>query len=253
MRSPRVPSMKSPREPKILAREIKRKLGADTVNIVEIGNLLREAKRHPRMRHGRWLEWLAENFSMSADTAERYRAAAVYVERRRLQNRTVRNLSARVLYALAQGRHRWSDEVVAEILKEATTKRVGLDRVKAIVDEQQRAYADSEEGRAAAAEAQRLAVRLAEEQAEYQRQVKQAEAERQRKLDEILDTPPELPPSPAPKPSDLVLFDQAIKNLKTIFTRPLSEFTGTTCSADDLTRIGEFLIQVANAIRRAAA
>jgi hypothetical protein len=222
--------MKQVRATDELVPLIHEKLKAETSNIVEIGNLLLEARSCPELGHGRWLAWLNENFAMSVSTAERYTAAADYVEQHRLKIVTVTNMSARLLYALAQGRHGYSDSVVAAILKEARTKRVGIRRADAI----------------AAEEAWKLAGAEAEERS-------RREAEDKQEAEDILGgPPPDLPRSPEPAVTDFVLpaFDNAIKSLRTLHTKPLSKFVGTAHAADDLKAVAEFLSQVAEAVRK---
>jgi hypothetical protein len=220
--------MKKVRAPDELVPLINEKLKAETSNIVEIGNLLLEARSNPELGHGRWLPWLNDNFAMSARTAERYCAAAEYVKDRHLKSDTVSNLSARLLYALAQ--HDYSDSVAVAILKEARTRRVGIGRATALEDE--------EDEKLAAAEAKERS---------------QREAEDKQEAEDILGgPPPDLPPAPEPAVADILLpgFDTAVRMLKPLHTKPLSKFVGTAYSADDLQAVAEFLNHVAEAIRK---
>jgi len=93
-----------------------------TKNVIEIGKLLIESREY--LEHGEWLPWLAENFDLSARTAQRYVAVGEYVARKG-KNDTVShfaNLSATVLYQLAKGD--FDERVEATILTEARKRRI---------------------------------------------------------------------------------------------------------------------------------
>jgi hypothetical protein len=61
-----------------LARKLRAALGRETTNIVEIGELLLQARKLFAAHHGEWKPWLAENFDLSYRTAVNYCAAAEY-------------------------------------------------------------------------------------------------------------------------------------------------------------------------------
>jgi hypothetical protein len=74
--------------------------------------------------------------------------------------------------------------------------------------------------------------------------------------DSILDgPPPELPPAEPAPAVDFVLpaFEQAIKQLKELQTKPLHKFVVTYHSADDIAAVADFLSQVATAKKAKAA
>jgi hypothetical protein len=242
--------MKQVRALEELVPLIHEKLKAETSNIVEIGNLLLEARSDPELGHGRWLAWLNENFAMSVRTAENYMGAATYAKEHRLKIATVANMSARLLYALAQGRHDYSESVVATILKEARTKRVGIGRANTLADEEvgSLAAAAKQKAREIEEEIQREAEKLAEAK-QKAREIEEA----RREAEDILGgPPPELPPAPEPAVADFLLsaFETAVKSLRTLHTKPLSKFVGTAHAADDLKAVAEFLNLVAEAVRK---
>jgi hypothetical protein len=141
------------RELSVIVDEIHIELKRDTAGIIKIGALLAEAKG--QVKHGEWLPWLEENFSMSKATAQRYLQVHKF-----LKNRTVRdleaaaNLSASALYDLAGDAamaraaiHYYTPEAVEAVLDEAAAgKRVGRDRAWSITSK----IRDAEEEKAAA-------------------------------------------------------------------------------------------------------
>ena len=56
-------------------------LRRETTDVILIGNLLIESRKH--LEHGEWQVWLAENFDLSYRTAVNYCDAAEFVERRK--------------------------------------------------------------------------------------------------------------------------------------------------------------------------
>jgi len=101
-----------------------------TSDVVKAGNLLIKARKLFAKEHGEWLAWLAENFDLSPRTAQRYVAAAEYVQKRHVSH--FANLSASVLYRLAEGD--FDEPVEAAILAEARERRVGEDAMWAICE-----------------------------------------------------------------------------------------------------------------------
>ena len=86
-----------------IAAKLRTALHRETTNIVEIGNLLIESRKH--LKHGRWQKWLAENFDLGYHTARNYESAAEYVARKSKSETVLHfeNLSPTVLYRLARG------------------------------------------------------------------------------------------------------------------------------------------------------
>ena len=64
-----------------LTTQLRTALRRETKNIIEIGKLLIEVRKH--LQHGEWQPWLAENFDLSIRTAQNYFEAAEYVARKR--------------------------------------------------------------------------------------------------------------------------------------------------------------------------
>ena len=102
-------------------------LRRETTNVIELGKLLIESRKH--LDHGEWQAWLVKNFNLSYRTALRYVSAAEYVAK----SDTVAhfaNLSASLLYQLAEGCYDEREE--AAILANAHERRVDEDAAKAI-------------------------------------------------------------------------------------------------------------------------
>ena len=62
------------RELTVIADEIRIALKSETANILKLGESLVEAKNSRHIKHGQWLPWLTQNFSMSERTAQKYMA-----------------------------------------------------------------------------------------------------------------------------------------------------------------------------------
>src|SRR5262245_34288200 len=104
-------------------------LRREITNIIEIGKLLIESRKH--LQHGEWQAWLAENFDLSYRTAHRYVSAAEYLAK----SDTVAhfaNLSPTVLYALAEGHY--NEQEQAAILAAIRERRVDEDAAWAICE-----------------------------------------------------------------------------------------------------------------------
>jgi hypothetical protein len=91
-----------------------------TRNMLKIG-LLNEAKTF--VEHGEWLPWLQRHTALPARTAQRYMAAAAWVD---AKNATVAYLdldylSPGAIYALASGK--FSAEIVEQVLTAAATRQ----------------------------------------------------------------------------------------------------------------------------------
>jgi hypothetical protein len=224
-----------------LAAQLRSALKCETTNIIEIGNLLIESRKH--LEHGDWQEWLAKNFDLSYRTARRYESAAEYVASK-LKCATVallnfENLSPSVLYSLAAG-GQYSEQEEAAILAATREGRVDEDAAEAIRWKlEQLAYAAAADDAAAAADAQ-------EDDDE-------TTAREDPEITAILDGPPPAvpPPAPIPPPPDFALqdFDQAISALKRPMTKPAAQFAQTIHSTEDLENVEDFIYAVKMAIR----
>jgi len=208
-------------------------LRRDTTSVIEKGKLLLRSRELLADNEG-WQEWLTENFDLSIRTAQRYTAAAEYVARK--SSDTVSdfaNLSARVLYRLAEGD--FDERVEAAILAEARERRVDEDAMWAI--HEKLAPADDAED--------------ANDGGEDDGDTAESAAEKDAESEAILaaGADPAVPPTAdLPPPTDFALrdFDQAISALKQLMTKPSAQFAGTIHSADDLENIEGFI----HAIRR---
>jgi hypothetical protein len=214
-----------------ITAQLRTVLRREATDIILIGNLLIEARKH--MDHGEWQPWLAENFDMSYRTARRYESAAEYVERQK-QNCHVShfaNLSASVLYRLAEGGY--SEQEEAEILAQAKAgTRIDQARAWAICealappddDDTDDADDNQEDGGEDGAE----------------------EAPPDPEMEAILSAgadPAVPPPAPIPPPPDFALrdFDAAIDTLKRLMTKRAAQFAASIHSAHDLEAVESFL------------
>src|SRR5262249_21776298 len=114
-----------------IAARVHTALRSQTKNVIEIGKLLIESRKH--LEHGEWQSWLAENFDLSYHTARNYVTAAEYVARRKLNGSIFGNLAPTVLYRLAEGDY--SEQEEAEFLAQAKAgKRIDQDAARAIAE-----------------------------------------------------------------------------------------------------------------------
>jgi hypothetical protein len=122
----------------VIADELHAALKRETDEIIDIGGLLTEAKAH--MKHGEWLPWLRNEFSMSERSAQRYMKAHEFTKSATVSDF---NLSPTALYLLSADNY-WKglgverevhEEVTAAVLKEAVKKRVGVAEAKKIIGE----------------------------------------------------------------------------------------------------------------------
>jgi hypothetical protein len=231
----RAKKTKAPRSVTALDRivtQLRTILRRRTGDVVRAGNLLIKARALFAKEHGEWLPWLADNFDLSPRTAQRYVAAAEYVQKR--HGVAFANLSASVLYRLAEGD--FDERIEAAILAEARKRRVEEDTMWAICEkfaapdddaDDQEDSGDDDDAEDAAEDAESAA---------------------------ILDGPPPAvsPPAPIPGSPDFVLreFDQAIGTLKKLMTKQCGQFARTTHSADDLKHIEDFIHGVTKACRQ---
>ena len=217
---------KNARKLGVITGELQSAMKAETTSIIAIGNLLIEAQE--QLDHGEWLPWLAANFSSSISTAQNYMRAANFAAK----FPTVANLKLRpsALYWLGY----YNQNVIEAALKEAETKWVTDDCVREI----ERALRPKLELESAPAKTE----------AEIE-----AEKKEQTEIDTILaGLPPELPPAPEPAAPDLFTppFDQAIKTLRALQTKPLNKFTSTAHKRGDIRAVRDFLHEVADLIDR---
>jgi len=210
-----------------IAAKLRTALSRETTNIIEIGKLLIESRKH--LEHGEWQSWLAENFDLSLRTAQNYYAAAEYVARAKGKSSATvadfANLSPSVLYHLAAGH--FDEPVEAAILAEARGRRVDEDAMWAISEKL--APPDDENADTDDAGADDSGEDAAEDP----------------EISAILDGPPPAVPPTAepPPPTDYALrdFDQAIGALKRLMTKPSAQFASTIHSADVLESVESFI------------
>jgi len=219
-------SKRKRRDLELITGDLRDVLAREAKDVVTIGNLLIEARS--QLDHGQWLPWLAGNFSSSARTAENYMAAARFATK----YETVADLKLRpsALYLLGgeldDPHGLFNRKVVKAILKEAETEWVSATR----------AYDIERSLRP------KPSPKPTEEEI-----VDDAE------IEELLDgPPPELPPAPDTTTHDVILppFEQAVKTLSLLQTKPLGKFSDTACKPDDIRAISNFLGEVADAIDR---
>jgi hypothetical protein len=216
----------------IIRDELDVALKREITNIIAIGGLLAEARRH--LRHGEWYPWLEQNFSLSRQSADRY----IGIYRVSLKTPNLGDLKIRrsVLYAmfLLPPKRRLSPQVVETIMEEARTKWVGLTRAYQIERE----------------------IKFAEEAA-YKREIEAIESEEKPEppWESLPEPRPELPATPpeppaAPREQSLILtFQQAVKQLKALATKPAVKFKDT-CTLNDLQIVADFLKAVATSSSR---
>jgi hypothetical protein len=205
-------------------------LRRETTNVIEIGNLLIESRKH--LQHGDWQAWLAETFDLSYRTALRYVSAAEYVAHKGKSDTVAHftNLSPTILYGLAEGH--FTEQEEAAILAAAREGRVDQVAADAICeklappddadddqDNDDDHDDDGDDAEPAAAEDPEIAA--------------------------ILDGPPAAvpPPAPIPPPTDYALrdFDQAIGTLKRLMTKQAAQFAGSAHSGNDLENVASFI------------
>jgi hypothetical protein len=145
------------------------------------------------------------------------------------------NLSATVLYALADGR-RYTPEEEAAILAKAKTARVDEDTAWSICEALEPPYSDEAEEPDEPVDDADKAIEAVEDDPE---------------ITAILDGPPPDVPPPAPiaPPPDFALraFEQAVGTLKELLTKPAAQFASTVHSASDLEKVENFIRAVAGA------
>ena len=93
-----------------IVADLRAALSRETTNVVDVGNLLIESRDH--LQHGDWQAWLSENFDLGYRTAVHYVHAAEYVARKSETVSLLANLSATVLYGLAEGHYSGQDRIL---------------------------------------------------------------------------------------------------------------------------------------------
>jgi hypothetical protein len=231
-----------------------------TTNMLHIGALLIEAKE--QLDRGGWLPWLADNFSASEDTAERYMSTARLVTKfRKLRNL---KLTKGAFYTLAGNEEILSDRMVEAVVAAAKLKAprwLDDDETTEIcehIEEVERLEAIAkDEGKTveqvSREEAEATAVAMAAI-------ARRREAERAELEADLADETAPPPKPPESEPADvsardtgaLKTLDECVKRLNTITSRPPALFLRASPSSDDLDRAGRFLLDIAAARRRAA-
>jgi hypothetical protein len=217
----------APTELDRIATRVRAALRNQTKNVIEIGKLLIESRKH--LEHGEWQVWLAENFNLTYRTALNYTNAAEYVLK--LKSETVSlftNVAPTVLYRLAEGYYDIQEE--AEILTRAKAgQRVDRDLALAICEA--------------------LALPDADDAGDDD-----ADDDDDDEIEAILDRPPPAvpPPAPNPPPTDFALqdFNQAVDTLNRLKTKKPTQFAKTSHSADVLESIKSFINAVTKAIAK---
>jgi hypothetical protein len=186
----------------VITDELSIALKRETSDISIIGGLLVEART--QLNHGRWYEWLRENFSLSRQSADRYvKLHKALVKTPKISDLKLRPTLLDQLF-LRPPKRSFLPEVREAILAEAITKWVGLTWAYEIEREIKRENEAIERGE--------FVLPPWEEE---------PEAEQDRPL-------PDLPPAlPALLPRDEFListFANAIKMLKATLTKPAAKF-----------------------------
>jgi hypothetical protein len=231
------------RDLSVIEAELHTALKSGTMNKIKIGDLLVEAKQ--TVKHGEWLRWLENNFALSERSAQHYMAASEFAAK----NESVADLKLFVtgIYALKK----YDEKTVTAVLKVAKTEWLngaGVDRVAEEFQRSKHAEFEAKEG-----DAEKQTQEWAAEQAEAKAE---EEAEARAEAETLLDAQsPELPAAVAPSalPRDEFLtstFQQAIKMLKGMMTKPAAKFVRAEHSASDLELVANFLNQVAAAKQR---
>ena len=227
----------------VIKDELDIALKRETADIIAIGGLFVEARAH--LKHSERYPWLEQNFSLSRQSADRY--TGIYRVALKTPNLGDLKIRRSVLYAmyLLPPKRRLSPKAIETIMEEARTKWVGLTRAYQIEREIKRA-----------------------EEATYKREIEVIESEDKREhkvqdavppwetLPEQLLEPPPTPAEPPPallRPTEqslILTFQQAVKALKALATKPAAKFIDT-CTPNDLQIVADFLQAVATAGKKA--
>ena len=193
----------------------------DIGNVIRRGNLLLEAKAQLN-KHGAWLTWLDQNFSMDARTAQRAIAAAKFAAK--YDSKSFLNLTVEALYKLSSGGY--PSKTVNAVMREAKSKTVNAQRVGVIW-------------------AETVLLPTAEEIIDQAKAAAEAKAE----AEEILDgLPPDLaPPEYVVQDPDRFICEQlttSVLQLKKLVTKKLDRFAGAALTSNDIAEAAEFLMQL---------
>ena len=216
----------------MIAREIHTTLKRETTDIIAIGGLLIEARKH--LPHGQWYPWLKENFSLSRQTADRY----IKLHRAVAKTPKIGELKLRstLLEDLFISKRQFPPEVKEAIYKEAESKWVGRERAYEIQREMKQAEIEAvDRGELPPSQDQKLA------------------PEREKRHEQEA-SPPDLPPAPQPLlPRDELLvskFTSAINMLNELRAMPSGKFTAASVLSEELELIANFVKQVAAAKKK---
>ena len=104
----------------VIKDELDVALRRETSNIIAIGRLLAEARRH--LRHGEWYPWLEQNFSLSRQTADR--CVGIYRVSLKTPNLGELKIRRSMLYAMFLGapKRRVSPKAIETIMEEARSR-----------------------------------------------------------------------------------------------------------------------------------
>ena len=116
---------KQRRKLSIITQDLRIALKRETTDIIGIGDLLVEARYH--LKHGKWLPWLKQEFSLSDRSARNYMQAAKFAAKSETVS-DLGNLSPSALYAISSDSGFYTPEIIKVILQEAKKNRVGKDR-----------------------------------------------------------------------------------------------------------------------------
>ena len=200
-----------------IANEIRVALKREVIDVIAVGALLSEAKKQID-KHGEWLPWLEQEFSLSQRSAYRYMTAFDFASSN-LPDVANLKITVSALYLL-------SDECpapheLAAIVKEAKKRWIGATQARAIVASlrsppEKPVDVDPDDAPASAPEE---------------------------------PSAPPAPPPPAPLPRDAYFLDKfsaAIGLLKELITKPSTKFVDVAATAD-LQMMANFLNGIATA------
>ena len=227
---------KQRRKLSIITQDLRIALKRETTDIIGIGDLLIEAKEH--LKHGKWLPWLKQEFSLSDRSARNYMQAAKFAAKSETVS-DLGNLSPSALYAISSDSGFYTPEIIKVILQEAKKNRVGKDRAWDIA-------------LSLMPEEDEKKPPISKELQQQFEQEAEAAAKDKEEAEAILDGPPPLPSPPtdkssAPLPRDQALlasFSQAVRMLADLATKPCKKFAGADSTVPELENVVAFLGQV---------
>ena len=227
-----------------IAGDLRLALRVETADVIDVGELLVEAKA--ASEHGKFRPWLEREFSMSDRTAQRYMSAYRFaIKYDRLSDL---QLSVDAIYLLCNrsASGLFSPNAIAAILEEAKQKFVGEQRCQEIAEEIETAQLEA----------------VKKEEAELAGKTEEQAAT---EAENILDAPPPALPSPSPEtaappllpllpppptststpPDDArIEFQKLVASFKRLAAKPAARFTDAVASSD-LAMIADFLNTVA--------